>query len=119
MDKAAGRLVVTPDATTPGSEGRLYLQLPRDLAFLVGQSFKVFGNFSSDRVVMLVRDGGGNKTVTPNRQVWWKNGVRDHNIRENWAVNLYILENDILIAVLVRPTGETPPQLPPHQPTIF
>jgi hypothetical protein len=118
MDRVHGTLVVTPDNTTPGSEGRLHLDLPRGLSFMAGWKLKVFGRFGVDKVVMMVRGDEG-LSVTPKLQVWWKNGVRDHEIRENWHVHIYIIENDILVAILVRPTGQQPPKLPPYQPKLF
>lgn len=113
-----GRLVVTPDNSTPGSEGRLYLQFPETMAYLVGNTFKAVGSFSRDSAVMFVATPLGS-TVTPKRQFWWKNGVRDHCIRENHHVRIWVLNVGLLVVEVVRPTGESAPVLPPHQDTLF
>lgn len=112
------RLVVTPDNSTPGSEGRLVLQLPDAMADYVGKTFKTHGTFM-DAYVMFVTSPTGNHTVSPKRQVWWKNGVRDHRVRENQQVRVWLLTPDVWVAQVIGPTGELPPALPPRQDTLF
>ncbi len=111
-------LRVVPDATTPGSEGRLCLQLPEALEPLVGRKFRAVGNFSRDDYVMMI-EGEDGKTVTPHRQVWWKNGVRDHNIRRHFLVEVYMISTRLWVVALAAPTNEPPPILPPHQELLF
>lgn len=118
MDTYEAKLVVTPDNTTPGSQGRLYLQLPEEMKDYVGKSFKVHGSFGLDSYVMFTISPVGS-TVTPKRQFWWKNGVRDHRIRENQLVRVWLLTPDIWVAQAMGSTGETPPALPPVQDTLF
>lgn len=112
------KLVVTPDNSTPGSEGRLYLQLPEEMVDYVGKSYKTHGSFGMDAYVMFVISAMGS-TVTPKRQFWWKNGVRDHRIRENHLIRIWLLNPDIWVAQVMGTTGELPPVLPPHQDTLF
>ena len=112
------KLSVTPDNSTPGSEGRLILQLPDELTDFVGKSFKAVGTFGVDSHVMFVTSEMGS-TITPKRQFWWKNGVRDHRIRENQKVRVWLLTPDLWVAELIGPTGEIPPALPPRQDLIF
>lgn len=113
-----GRLAVAVDRTAPGSEGRLCLTLPPELAELVGRKYRTLGNFTNDKVVTLAEHEDG-LTVTPRRQVWWKNGVRDHGIRENWWVDIYVCTPHIVTVVLRGPTGEARPELPPSQQKLF
>lgn len=112
------KLVATPDNSTPGSEGRLYLLLPEEMVSFIGRSFKSSGNFSLMDAVLFVTSLTGS-TVTPKRQFWWKNGVRDHNIRENHKVRIWVLTPDLWVAQLIEPTGEPSPILPPHQDILF
>jgi hypothetical protein len=112
------KLVVTPDNSTPGSEGRLILQLPDEMADYVDKTFKSIGSFGMDNYVMFVSSPLGNK-VTPKRQYWWKNGVRDHRIRENQQVRIWLLNPDLWVAQVLGPTGELAPVLPPYQDTLF
>lgn len=118
MNSLIGKLVVAPDNSTPGSEGRLYLQLPEELAFYIGQKFRVLGNFHRDGAGLFILSGEG-LSVTPKRQIWWKNGVRDHGIRENWRLSIYSLEQSVFVVILSGRTGETPPELPLRQDTLF
>lgn len=112
------KLVVTPDNSTPGSEGRLYLQLPEAMEPFVGKMFRMVGNFSRDDAVIFIASPNGS-TITPKRQVWWKNGVRDHNIRANHHVRVWVLNEGLWVTEVIRPTGEPSPVLPPHQDTLF
>jgi hypothetical protein len=118
VDLFDGKLVVTPDNSTPGSEGRLYLLLPEEMARFIGHSYRAVGNFSRDDAVMMIASPVGN-TVTPKRQFWWKNGVRDHNVRENHNVRIWVLALELWIVMLTSPTGEPAPVLPPHQDLLF
>lgn len=112
------KLIVTPDNTTPGSEGRLYLQLPEQMFVFVGRKYRPCGNFASDGAILLVASGEG-LTVSPRRQIWWKNGVREHGIHENWMADVHVLKAELLVVELTRRTGEPPPVLPPRQLHIF
>lgn len=112
------KLVVTPDNSTPGSEGRLYLQLPDALKSFVGKTFKAVGNFGQHDAIILVATISGH-AITPKLQFWWKNGVRDHNIRENHRVRVWLLTESLWTIQLIEPTGEAPPVLPPHQDLLF
>jgi hypothetical protein len=112
------KLTVTPDNSTKGSEGRLVLQLPEEMADYVGKTFKALGSFGIDGYVMFVTSPLGS-TVTPKRQFWWKNGVRDHRIRENQQIRIWLINPDLWIAQVIGPTGEMPPVLPPFQPVFF
>lgn len=118
FERLQGKLIVTPDSTTPGSEGRLYLQFPTEFEPMVGRSFRTLGTFRADRGILLVRDSGG-CALTPRRQMWWKNGVRDHGLRENWWVWVYPLDHDFLAVLLKEMTGEPMVALPPKQDTLF
>lgn len=112
------KLTVTPDNSTPGSEGRLVLQLPEEMTDFVGQTFKAYGSFGMDLYVMFVASPMGS-TVTPKRQFWWKNGVRDHRVRENQHVRIWLLTPDTWVVQVTGPTGELAPVLPPYQDTLF
>jgi hypothetical protein len=118
VDVFDAKLVVTPDNSTKGSEGRIYLLLPEAMASFVGHSYRAVGSFSVDDAVMFVASPTGS-TVTPRRQYWWKNGVRDHGIRENHSVRIWVLSFELWVAALVAPTGEPAPVLPPHQDLLF
>ncbi len=113
-----GKLIVTPDNSTPGSEGRLYLQFPEFLAGLVGRKYRPCGHFYKDGAILLVSSGEG-LVITSRRQMWWKNGVREHNIRENWEADIHVLKTELLVVELTRRTGEPAPVLPPHQEYLF
>lgn len=117
------RLVVVPDPTAVGSEGRLCLQLPTDTEFLskdhwLGRHYKAIGYWAELGAVMLVESPDG-KTVSPRSQLWWKNGVRDHGVRQNYWITLYMLRANLLVAALAEPTDDVPPVLPPRQQSIF
>lgn len=122
------KMIVVPDATTPGSEGRLCLQLPVPTGEVLaelspdwwqGMTWRPVGNLGRDQWMMLVNDPEG-KVVSPRSQIWWKNGVREYGIRQNHWCCLYILNPSELIVVrLLETTDDIPPVLPPHQPTIF
>lgn len=112
------KLVATPDNSTPGSEGRLYLQLPAEMCSFVGKTFRAVGNFSRDDAVMMVATPNGS-TITPKRQFWWKNGVRDHGIRHNHNVRVWVLTDGHWLAEVLSKTGEPSPVLPPHQDVLF
>lgn len=118
MNILRAKLVITPDNTAPGSEGRICLQLPEDMQTYVDERVKVVGCLGKDGAAMFIVSGEGLK-ITPRRQVWFKNGVRDHQVRENWFVNMYVLEKNLFVATMVRPTGETAPVLPLRQDTLF
>lgn len=118
MPAFPGKVIVAVDRTTPGSEGRLYLQLPSDLQWMVGRHFAVYGNLGDDKSILLVPKEGG-KVITPRRQLWWKNGVQEHKIRENWVVNLTAYDQFAVVVNLVAPTGEPKPVLPPAQDKLF
>lgn len=118
MQVLDGKIIVTPDNTTGGSEGRIYLQLPEEMSTYVDQRVKVVGVLGKDGAALLIISGEGLK-VTPRRQIWWKNGVRDHRVRENWHVRVYILEQNLFVVTMRKPTGEPAPQLPPGQDTLF
>jgi hypothetical protein len=111
------KLVVTPDNSTPGSEGRLYLQLPDAMANYVGKVFMTLGTFGVGYVVFTAHPDG--HTVSPKRQFWWKNGVRDHKVTENHIVRIWVLTPFLWLAEVIGPTGERPPILPPRQITLF
>lgn len=120
------KLAVYPDSTTPGSEGRLCLQLPKELTDeLGGNCYHVRGRLGTDNAILLVHDslipsdGHDSKCVTPRMQIWWKNGVRDHGIRENWWTKVYLLDRACLVVMLDKVTGEPKPVLPPRQETVF
>lgn len=119
------KLIVVPDNSTPSSEGRLCLQLPvpsnEQLSSLdpdhwVGTKWAVSGSWATAMVFTQSPDG---KTVSPRSQLWWKNGVRDHGIRRNYWVDLYIISRDLMVAALVMPTDDIPPALPPTQMVLF
>jgi hypothetical protein len=112
------KLVVTPDNTTKGSEGRLYLQLPDLMVDFIGRKYRTCGQFSRDGAILLVSSGDG-LTISPRRQIWWKNGVREHGIRENWEADVHVLKTELLVVELTRRTGEPAPFLPPHQEYLF
>jgi hypothetical protein len=117
------KLIVVPDPTTMGSEGRLCLQLPLDSEFLgkdhwLGKHYKAVGYWGDLGAVMLVESPDG-KTVSPRSQLWWKNGVRDHGVRQNYWVDLYMLRANLMVVTLCEPTEDIPPVLPPFQPSIF
>lgn len=112
-----GKLTVVPDNTTPGSSGRLCLQLPEEFATEVGSKFKQVGNFGEDGGSMFIRAGEGT-TLTPRRQMWWKNGVRDQKVREDWKVMVYALEDFLFVVRLFQRTGNAP-VLPPVQDVLF
>ncbi len=115
-----GKLVVTTDAGTPGSEGRLYLQLPSFFDAYVDHYYRSVGCFATDGGVLLVREKGiDGPRITPRRQYWWKNGVRDHRLRVNWDVFVFVPHPDLWAVMLVLPTGEEPPKLPSRQLTVF
>lgn len=125
-----GKLSVAVDRTTPGSEGRLVLTLPEEYLRMVGHEYSPVGNFLRDRTIMLLRSAHPPrpdtcKVVTPKRQIWWKNGVREHGIRENYNVNVYAMGDDvdfvprIVVVELTTPTGEPKPKLPPQQTFLF
>lgn len=118
VDTHDARLIATPDNTTPGSEGRLYLLLPESMEAFVGKTFRAVGSFSKDDAVMFVASPIGS-AITPKRQYWWKNGVRDHNIRHNHKIRVWVISECIWIAQVLGPTGEPPPVLPPHQDILF
>jgi hypothetical protein len=112
------KLVVTPDNSTPGSEGRLYLLFPEEMSEHVGKQFRSVGNFSRDDAILLIQSPAGS-AITPRRQLWWKNGVRDHFVRENHHVRIWILSEVLWAVEVLRSTGERSPVLPPHQDTLF
>jgi hypothetical protein len=115
-----GRLSVTPDNSTSGSEGRLCLTFPPELADEIGgNSYNVRGNFAVDLGVLLVQAHDAPHSISPRMQMWWKNGVRDHGIREHWHVNIYIVSHKHILVTLDKPTGEPVPALPPRQITVF
>lgn len=116
--KHTGKLVIAVDRTSPGSEGRLCLLLPVEFSHLIGKRYRAVGHFTNDGALMLVENQDGN-TITPRRQYWWKNGVRDHGVRENWEVEVYEVVKGLLVVVLVRPSGDPAPVLPPHQDLLF
>lgn len=120
------KLVVVPDTTTAGSEGRLCLQFPKELSDDIGGNcYHVRGHLTTDNCILLVHDSRiipgepDSRCITPRMQMWWKNGVRDHGIRENWYVNVYVLDRACLVVMLDKPTGDPKPALPPQQLTVF
>lgn len=117
MHICEGRLTVVPDNTTPGSSGRLCLQLPEEFGTEAGSKFKQVGNFGDDGGAMFIRAGEGT-TLTPRRQMWWKNGVRDQKVREDWKVTIYVLEDFLFVVWLYSRIGTTR-QLPPVQDVLF
>ena len=123
MHTATGQLKVVPDNTTSGSEGRLCLQLPDEMAYLKGKQFTTMGVFSRDRCVVLLPFKGlatiRHGSVTDNLRFWWKNGVRDHGIRESYDVTLYRVDSGELIIILKHQVAGFVPKLPPHQETLF
>lgn len=118
MNIFRAKLVVTPDNTAPGSEGRLCLQFSEEMQSYIEERVKVVGSFGKDGAAMFIVSGEGLK-VTPKRQIWFKNGVRDHLIRENWWVNVYILEKNLFVVALRCVTGEDRPRLPLRQDVLF
>lgn len=100
-----GKLTVVPDKTTPGSSGRLCLQLPEDFGTQVGMQYRQVGTFGVDGAAMFIRSVDGS-TITPRRQMWWKNGVRDQRLRQGWKVNIFVLEDALFVVTLVSPIGE-------------
>ncbi len=112
------RLTVVADNSTPGSSGRLCLQLPEEMAGYVGQRMKTVGSFGKDGAVMFIVSGEGLK-VTANHQIWFKNGVRDHNVRENWKNVVYILEQNLFVVTMYVKMDTPVPDLPPVQETLF
>lgn len=118
MNIFRAKLAVVPDNTTPGSSGRLCLHLPEEMASYVGQRLKTVGSLGKDGAAMFIVSGEGLK-MTPNRQIWFKNGVRDHGVRENWKVNIYVLEQNLFVVTMQSKTGEPAPDLPPVQETFF
>lgn len=117
--KADAKLTVYPDKSAPGSEGRLCLQLdPERFPYLKERTFECVGNFKRLGAVMLVEHPEGN-SITPRFQYWWKNGVRDHGIRQNWLCSVDMVTTSIAVVVLVEPTEEPPPELPPSQVFLF
>lgn len=112
-------LKVYPDNTTHGSEGRLCLQLPPEATHQIpeGTTFRTVGMLSRDRYIVLVPLGS--HTVTPNGQIWWKNGVRDHGVRRNHFVRLHALPSGEVLVKLLEPTADPAPELPPQQMTFF
>ena len=115
------KLLVVPDNTEKGSTGRLCLET-RDV-LPIGSTWRTVGHFARDSAIMLIEDPTGH-TVTPRGQLWWKNGVRDHGIRENWWVTLVVVYTfprsaKIVLVTLAETTTEVPPTLPPFQPQLF
>jgi hypothetical protein len=119
VDRFPGRLVVTPDNSTPGSEGRLCLLFPAKLTMQYGgKKFRAIGHLATDKALMFAAHENGN-TITEKGVYWWKNGVRDHGIRENYNVWIWSISESLFVVELVNPTGEPKPDLPPFQPTLF
>lgn len=120
------RLTVVLDNLTPGSEGRLCLTFPKELADEIGGNcYHVRGHLETDNAILLVHSSlidpthDEAKCITTRMQLWWKNGVRDHGIRQNWYVNIYFLDRACLVVMLDRPTGDPKPKLPPQQMVAF
>lgn len=112
------KLVVTPDNSTRGSEGRIYLLLPAEMEKFVGLKYRCVGVLSRDDALIMIPSPEGS-TITPKRQFWWKNGVRDHGIRRNHSVRIWMLEYGYWFLMLTGQTDEDPPQLPPYQDILF
>jgi hypothetical protein len=118
VDVFEGRLVVTPDNATAGSEGRVYLLLPEEMNQFVGRLYRPLGNLGRDGYLMMVESAEG-KTVTPKRQIWWKNGVREYGIRQNHHVKFWILGLEVWVVQLMGYTDDPVPDLPPYQQLLF
>lgn len=102
------------------------LQFPKELADDIGGNcYHVRGHLATDNAVLLVHSTlidsshEESKCITPRMQLWWKNGVRDQGIRQNWYVHVYILDRACLVVMLDRPTEDKKPDLPPEQMTVF
>lgn len=102
------------------------LQFPKDLTDEIGGNcYHVRGHLGTDNAILLIHDSkidahdSDSKCVTPRMQMWWKNGVRDHGVRQNWFVNVYMLDRACLVIMLDKPTEDPAPKLPPKQETLF
>ena len=123
-----GRLMVTSDAASRGSQGRVYLDLRgsslKAPSPLVGRKYRTVGTFHGGaRHIVLSSDGSdkATKSVLADGVLWWKNGVAELGLLESHTCVIFELRQDLLLvqleAVIPRPPDASP--LPSVQLTLF